>query len=113
MFETVNAGETANGKFPTKAVATMAAIVANAEVGVNYYQASNRNIHCQHVCTHATQSSHETWAVVAVPVSAASRHAMPPTATGQHRTFHAMQRKVRGCTSLYTRPSVLVLPADV
>ncbi|KAI8465728.1 MAG: pyruvate kinase [Monoraphidium minutum] len=32
-------GETAGGKFPTKAVETMAAIVANAEVGVNSYQA--------------------------------------------------------------------------
>lgn len=34
------AGETANGNFPDKAVSTMAAIVANAEVGVNYYQVS-------------------------------------------------------------------------
>jgi pyruvate kinase len=32
------AGETANGAFPDKAVSTMAAIVANAEVGINYYQ---------------------------------------------------------------------------
>ncbi|KIY96424.1 pyruvate kinase [Monoraphidium neglectum] len=31
-------GETAGGKFPIKAVETMAAIVANAEVGVNSYQ---------------------------------------------------------------------------
>jgi pyruvate kinase len=30
-------GETANGDFPREAVATMAAIVANAEVGVDYY----------------------------------------------------------------------------
>jgi hypothetical protein len=34
------AGETANGKFPDKAVRTMAAIVANAEVGINHYQVS-------------------------------------------------------------------------
>jgi hypothetical protein len=31
-------GETANGAFPTLAVSTMAAIVTNAEVGVNNYQ---------------------------------------------------------------------------
>lgn len=31
-------GETANGSFPDKAVETMAAIVANAEVGTNYAQ---------------------------------------------------------------------------
>ncbi len=31
------AGETANGDFPDVAVSTMAAIVANAEVGVDYY----------------------------------------------------------------------------
>eukprot|EP00798_Chlamydomonas_sp_ICE-L_P026971 gene26971-34985_t len=30
-------GETANGDFPDTAVATMAAIVANAETGVDYY----------------------------------------------------------------------------
>jgi pyruvate kinase len=33
-------GETANGAFPTLAVSTMAAIVTNAEVGVNNYQVS-------------------------------------------------------------------------
>lgn len=31
-------GETANGAFPKVAVSTMAAIVTNAEVGVNNYQ---------------------------------------------------------------------------
>lgn len=31
-------GETANGAFPTLAVSTMAAIVTNAEVGVNNHQ---------------------------------------------------------------------------
>lgn len=31
------AGESANGDFPDIAVSTMAAIVANAEVGVDYY----------------------------------------------------------------------------
>ena len=31
-------GETANGAFPDQAVGTMAAITANAEVGINYYQ---------------------------------------------------------------------------
>jgi pyruvate kinase len=31
-------GETANGAWPTLAVATMASIVTNAEVGVNSYQ---------------------------------------------------------------------------
>jgi len=30
-------GETANGDFPDTAVSTMAAIVANAETGVDYY----------------------------------------------------------------------------
>lgn len=30
-------GESANGDFPDTAVRTMAAIVANAEVGVDYY----------------------------------------------------------------------------
>lgn len=35
------AGETANGKFFDTAVATMAAIVANAEVGVDYYSQVN------------------------------------------------------------------------
>ncbi|MEW5302336.1 MAG: hypothetical protein WDW36_005135 [Sanguina aurantia] len=34
-------GETANGKFSDTAVATMAAIVANAEVGVDYYSQVN------------------------------------------------------------------------
>ncbi len=33
-------GETASGSFPAKAVQTMAAITANAEVGINNYQAS-------------------------------------------------------------------------
>lgn len=36
------AGETANGAFPDKALATMVAIVANAEVGTNYYQVRGR-----------------------------------------------------------------------
>jgi hypothetical protein len=36
-------GETANGAFPTLAVSTMAAIVTNAEVGVNNYQVCDSN----------------------------------------------------------------------
>ncbi len=35
---TMLSGESANGKFPDLAVATMAAIVQNAEAGVNAYQ---------------------------------------------------------------------------
>lgn len=35
------AGESANGKFSDTAVRTMAAIVANAEVGVDYYSQFN------------------------------------------------------------------------
>jgi pyruvate kinase len=35
-------GETAGGKFPELAVRTMAAIVANAEVGTNSYQVSKK-----------------------------------------------------------------------
>jgi hypothetical protein len=35
------AGETANGSFPDTAVRTMAAIVANAEMGVDYYSQYN------------------------------------------------------------------------
>ena len=34
-------GETANGKYPANAVKTMAAVVQNAEVGVNYSQVGN------------------------------------------------------------------------
>lgn len=34
-------GESANGKFPDTAVRTMAAIVANAETGVDYYSQFN------------------------------------------------------------------------
>ncbi len=34
-------GETAGGKFPIQAVDTMAAIVSNAEVGVNSFQVSS------------------------------------------------------------------------
>ena len=38
-------GETAGGKFPTLAVQTMAAIVANAEVGTNSYQVRDNSRH--------------------------------------------------------------------
>ncbi len=43
VFTCFCAGETANGAFPDKALATMVAIVANAEVGTNYYQARGRH----------------------------------------------------------------------
>ena len=38
---TMLSGETANGAFPDRAVATMAAIAANAEEGVNHCQVYN------------------------------------------------------------------------
>ena len=38
---TMLSGETANGAFPAKAVATMAAINANAELGIDYWQQYN------------------------------------------------------------------------
>jgi pyruvate kinase len=37
----MRAGESANGQFPVEAVSTMAAIVANAETGVDYYSQFN------------------------------------------------------------------------
>lgn len=43
------AGESANGEFPDLAVSTMAAIVANAEVGVDYYS-QHSFIRCVGVC---------------------------------------------------------------
>ena len=38
---TMLSGETANGAFPAKAVATMAAIVSNAELGIDYWEQYN------------------------------------------------------------------------
>jgi pyruvate kinase len=44
-------GETANGAWPTLAVATMANIVTNAEVGVNNYQVGVALNTLSHCCT--------------------------------------------------------------